>query len=67
MAVPAVLWAAASGHGFWYPINVLAGMILPGPGSLEGAELGSFHADWFLVAGLIHVSCPSASASCSPW
>jgi hypothetical protein len=55
MALPAVLWAAASGRGFWYPVNVLAGMILPGPGSLEGAELGSFHADWLRAAGAIHV------------
>jgi hypothetical protein len=54
MALPAVLWAAASGHGFWYPVNVLAGMVRPGPGNLEGAELGSFHADWFLAAGTVH-------------
>jgi hypothetical protein len=54
MALPAVLWAAASGHGFWYPVNLLAGMILPGPGNLEGADLGSFHADWFLAAGAVH-------------
>jgi hypothetical protein len=54
MALPAVLWAAASGRGFWYPVNLLAGMLLPGPGSLEGTELGSFHADWFLAAGAIH-------------
>jgi hypothetical protein len=54
MALPAVLWAAASGHGFWYPVNVLAGMVLPGPGSLEGADLGSFHTDWFLAAGAVH-------------
>jgi hypothetical protein len=54
MTVPAVLWAAASDHGFWYPINVLAGMVRHGPGSLGGAELGSFHADWFLAAGAIH-------------
>jgi hypothetical protein len=54
MALPAVLWAAASGRGFWYPVNLLAGMVLPGPGSLEGAELGSFHADWFLAAGALH-------------
>src|SRR5216683_485247 len=56
MALPAVLWAAASGHGFWYPVNLLAGMILPGPGNLEGAELGSFHADWFLAAGAVHAA-----------
>jgi hypothetical protein len=54
MAVPAVLWAAASGRGFWYPINVLAGTVLPGPGNLEGAELARFHADWFFVASAIH-------------
>jgi hypothetical protein len=54
MALPAVLWAAASGRGFWYPVNVLAGMVLPGPGNLERAELGSFHADWFLAAGAVH-------------
>jgi hypothetical protein len=54
MAVPAVLWAAASGRGFWYPINLLAGMVVTGPGNLEGADLGSFHADWFLAASAGH-------------
>ena len=53
-ALPAVLWAAASGRGFWYPVNLLAGMLLPGPGNLDGAELGRFHPDWFLAAGAIH-------------
>jgi len=54
MAVPAVLWAAVSGRGFWYPVNLLAGMVLPGPGNLDGADLGSFHEAWFLAAGAIH-------------
>jgi hypothetical protein len=54
MALPAVLWAAASGRGFWYPVNLLAGMLLPGPGKLEGAELGSFHSELFLAAGAVH-------------
>jgi hypothetical protein len=54
MALPAALWAAASGRGFWYPVNLLAGMLLPGPGDLEGAELGRFHADWFLAAAAAH-------------
>ena len=54
MALPAVLWSAASGRGFWYPVNLLAGMILPGLGNLEGADLGSFHADWFWAASALH-------------
>jgi hypothetical protein len=55
MAVPALLWAAASGHGLWYPVNLLAGMMLPGPGTLKAADLGSFHAEWFLPAAALHV------------
>jgi hypothetical protein len=54
MALPAVLWAAASGRGFWYPVNLLAGMLLPGPGKLEGAALGSFQPEWFLAAAAVH-------------
>jgi hypothetical protein len=54
MAVPAVLWAAVSGRGFWYPINLLAGMLLPDPGNLSPADLGSFHADWFWAASGVH-------------
>jgi hypothetical protein len=54
MAVPALLWAAASGHGLWYPVNLLAGMVLLGPGHLEATELGRFHAQWFLAAAVIH-------------
>jgi hypothetical protein len=52
MAVPAVLWAAASGHGFWYPVNVLAGMVRTIP---EQSELGGFHANWFFAASAVHV------------
>jgi hypothetical protein len=54
MALPAVLWSAGSGRGFWYPVNVLAGILLPGPSSLEGAELGRLHADWLLASCSVH-------------
>jgi hypothetical protein len=54
MAVPAVLWAVASDHGFWYPVNVLAGMVLPAPGAAEAAQLGRFHPEWLGVAGAMH-------------
>jgi hypothetical protein len=51
MALPAVLWAAVSGRGFWYPVNVLAGML---PGPTRAAELGRFHADGLLAASAVH-------------
>jgi hypothetical protein len=54
MAVPALLWAGASGHGLWYPINLVAGIVLPAIGQVDVAELGSFHAGWFLAAAAIH-------------
>jgi hypothetical protein len=54
MAVPALLWAAASGHGLWYPVNLLAGMVLPSPRAVDAVELGRFHAEWFVVAVAMH-------------
>jgi hypothetical protein len=58
MAVPALVWAAASGHGFWYPVNLLAAMAPSGPGILEPAELGRFHLEWFLTASAVHAVLP---------
>jgi hypothetical protein len=54
MALPALLWAAASRHGLWYPVNLLAGVVLPGPGNVDVADLGRFHSEWFLPALAIH-------------
>jgi hypothetical protein len=54
MALPAVLWAAASGRGFWYPVNLLAGLVLPDVGRMTVPDLGSFHPDWFLAAAAVH-------------
>src|SRR5262249_22416774 len=34
MPVPAIIWSLASGNGLWYPINLLAGMVLPGIGKM---------------------------------
>jgi hypothetical protein len=50
MAVPALLWAAASGRGLWYPINLLAGMLR----HVDAAELANFHWEWFLPAAVLH-------------
>jgi hypothetical protein len=54
MAIPAVLWSWASGHGFWYPINLVAGLISPAVGYLDVAELGAFHEQLFFVAAAVH-------------
>src|SRR5260370_1414003 len=35
MPVPALLWGLFSGHGLWYPVNLLAGMVLPGIGKMD--------------------------------
>ena len=30
MPLPAILWGHLSGHGVWYPVNLLAGMVIGG-------------------------------------
>ena len=32
MIIPAALWGWLTGHGIWYPANLLAGMVVPGIG-----------------------------------
>jgi len=53
MAVPALLWGLCTGNGVWYPVNLLAGLVVPGMPA-EGADLRQFHAEWFVPALLIH-------------
>lgn len=54
MAIPAVLWSSATGHGPWYPINLVAGFISPGVGNLDVAALEAFQPRFFLVASAVH-------------
>jgi hypothetical protein len=56
MAVLAVLWSVASEHTFWHPINLLAGMVLPGQERVDVSQLDVFRSDWFVVASSIHVA-----------
>lgn len=55
MPIPAIGWSVASGHGLWYPANLLAGMILPALGRMPLEELMRFHANWLAIAIVIHV------------
>ncbi len=49
MAVPALLWSLSTGRGVWYPVNLLAGLVVPAMPTAE-AELRRFHAEWFVPA-----------------
>lgn len=56
MAVPAMLWGYLSGHGIWYPVNLLAVMILPHESAYSIEVIEQFHANWFLAAVLFHAT-----------
>jgi hypothetical protein len=56
MAVIASLYALATHHGVWYPINLLAAGFLPGMVSQTTAEIGRFQAGAFAIACAIHLA-----------
>lgn len=43
MPIPALLYGLISGRGLFYPVNLLAGLVLPGMQNLDAAELGQFN------------------------
>jgi hypothetical protein len=55
MPLPALAYGVLSGHGLWYPVNLLAGMALPGVGEMTVAELEEFNATLLVFAAVIHV------------
>ncbi|MEX0643192.1 MAG: hypothetical protein WD468_10855 [Pirellulales bacterium] len=54
MPIPAILWSLATGHGLWYPANLLSAMALHHTGVPTLAELKSYHADWIVAALVVH-------------
>jgi uncharacterized membrane protein YagU involved in acid resistance len=54
MPIPALLWGQFTGHGIWYPINLLTGMVLPGVDAMTDAELMVFSPSLLVVAVCIH-------------
>jgi mono/diheme cytochrome c family protein len=56
MPIPALIWAVSSGHSIWYPVNLLAGLVLPGLTDMPVEELRKnlemFH-PWGLLCGII--------------
>lgn len=54
MPIPAVLWSLANHHGLWYPINLLAGLVVKGMGHMPSEQLEQYHPDWLAMALAIH-------------
>ena len=54
MAIIACLYGIVSGHGIWYPINLLAAGFLPSTVGQTAAEIGRFQPGPFAFACLIH-------------
>jgi hypothetical protein len=56
MPLPAFAWALLSGHTIWFPVNLLAGMLLPGIGTMSVPELERFSPVLLVIGIVIHAS-----------
>lgn len=54
MPIPALAWGLLSGHGLWFPVNLLAGLVLPGVEDRPVPQLEQFHPGLFVMAIIIH-------------
>jgi hypothetical protein len=54
MAVVALLYGLLAHGSLWYPINLLAGIAIPGMAHLSSAELGAFSLSALVIATLAH-------------
>ena len=57
MAVLAVLYGMISGHGIWYPINLLSAGFFPARVTTE--QIAAFHWDALFIATILHLICSS--------
>lgn len=59
MPIPALAWGVWSGHTVWFPVNLLAGTVVPGLSDLPPEklvqQLEAFHLWLFIGAGIMHV------------
>jgi hypothetical protein len=56
MPVPALAYGLLSGHGVWFPINLLAGMVVPGISGATLEQLKQFHGGALILAIVIHAA-----------
>ncbi len=55
MALLAVLYGIISGHGIWYPINLLSAGFFPARVTAE--QIAAFHWDSLIIATILHLLC----------
>src|SRR6201997_5921372 len=55
MAVLAMLYGVTSGHGIWYPINLLSAGFFPARVTTE--QIAAFHWDALIIAAILHLMC----------
>ena len=56
MPIPALIYGVLSGHGLWFPINLLAGIVVPGISGESAAQLEQFQPLALLIAIVIHAT-----------
>jgi hypothetical protein len=56
MPIPALAYGLLSGHGIWFPINLLAGIVVPGISGMAEAELERFHLGALILAIFLHAT-----------
>ncbi len=55
MALTALIYGQISGHGIWYPVNLLAAMVLPSFNEMAPDDLDKFHLSGLIVGTVIHL------------
>lgn len=55
MLLPALAYGYFSGHGIWWPGNLLAGIVLPDVGRMSVPALEQFHPTLIVAAVAIHI------------
>jgi hypothetical protein len=56
MPIPALAYGLLSGHGPWFPINLLAGIVVPGITGETEAQLEQFQLGALVIAILVHIT-----------
>lgn len=55
MPIPALIYGVLSGHGIWFPTNLLAGMVVPIVDDMSVARMEQFNFVYLVVAIVIHI------------